>query len=101
MGPPLTSGMEMDPASAFSFDMSYCGSPPTLDTLWGRWNFEPILLIVLALSALAGALLQPGSGATPLLTIMVMSAAGSLASILWVLRRERRVGTIRHTTTGS
>jgi len=54
-----------------------------------------------ALSALAGALLQPGSGATPLLTIMVMSAAGSLASILWVLRRERRLGTIRHTTTGS
>jgi DHA1 family bicyclomycin/chloramphenicol resistance-like MFS transporter len=45
--------------------------------------------------------LQPGSGATPLLTIMVMSAAGSLASILWVLRRERRLGTIRHTTTGS
>ncbi len=44
----------MDPASAFSFDMSYCGSPPTLETLWGRWNVEPGLLSVLVLSALAG-----------------------------------------------
>lgn len=44
----------MDPASAFSFDMSYCGPPPTLETLWGRWNFEPGLLSVLVLTALAG-----------------------------------------------
>ncbi|MBB4052989.1 putative membrane protein [Devosia subaequoris] len=44
----------MDPASAFSFDMSYCGSPPTLETLWGRWNFEPVLLGALVLTALAG-----------------------------------------------
>ena len=43
------------------------------------------------LSALAGALLQPGSGPEPLLAIMVMSAAGSLLAILWVLRRERRL----------
>lgn len=43
------------------------------------------------LSALAGALLQPGSGATPLLAIMCASALGSLAAILWVLRRERQL----------
>jgi putative membrane protein len=47
----------MDPASAFSFDMSYCGSPPTLDTLWDRWNFEPALLSVLLLAAVAGCVL--------------------------------------------
>nr|WP_111297770.1 multidrug effflux MFS transporter [Paracoccus saliphilus] len=41
-----------------------------------------------ALSALAGALLQPGSGATPLLAIMCASAFGSLVAILWVFRRE-------------
>lgn len=45
-----------------------------------------------ALSALAGALLQPGSGATPLLIIMVASAAGSVLSILWVLHRESALG---------
>lgn len=45
----------MDPASAFSFDMSYCGSPPTLDTLWGRWNFDPLLLIALIALAMGAA----------------------------------------------
>lgn len=44
-----------------------------------------------ALSALAGALLQPGSGATPLLVIMCASALGSLLAIGWVLRRERQL----------
>lgn len=44
-----------------------------------------------ALSALAGALLQPGSGATPLLVIMASSAAGSLLSILWVYWREAQL----------
>ena len=45
----------MDPASAFSFDMSYCGSPPTLDTLLGRWNLDPVLLLVLVTLALGAA----------------------------------------------
>lgn len=44
-----------------------------------------------ALSALAGALLQPGSGATPLLAIMCASAFGSLLAILWVFRREAQL----------
>lgn len=44
------------------------------------------------LSALAGALLQPGAGAMPLLIIMTISAAGSLMAILWVLRREAQPG---------
>ena len=45
-----------------------------------------------ALSALAGALLQPGSGAGPLLVIMCGSALGSLVAVFWVLMRERRIG---------
>lgn len=44
-----------------------------------------------ALSALAGALLTPGAGATPLLVIMVASAAGGVVAIVWVLRREKRL----------
>lgn len=44
-----------------------------------------------ALSALAGALLQPGSGATPLLAIMCASALGGLLAITWVLRRESQL----------
>lgn len=44
-----------------------------------------------ALSALAGALLQPGSGATPLLAIMAGSAFGSLLAIGWVYRRQARL----------
>ncbi|CAM3131960.1 multidrug effflux MFS transporter [Paracoccus nototheniae] len=44
-----------------------------------------------ALSALAGNLLQPGSGATPLLLIMTASAVGSLLAIAWVFRREAQL----------
>ncbi|MDB6177512.1 multidrug effflux MFS transporter [Paracoccus sp. Z330] len=47
-----------------------------------------------ALSAIAGALLEPGSGATPLLVIMCGSALGSLIAILWVLRRERQLARV-------
>ena len=43
------------------------------------------------LSALAGAMLKPGAGATPLLAIMTASATGGLLSILWVLRRETQL----------
>ena len=44
----------MDEASAFSFDMSYCGSPPTMADLWSRWNFDPVLILGLALVAVFG-----------------------------------------------
>lgn len=44
-----------------------------------------------ALSALAGALLTPASGAFPLLWIMTVTAVGAVVSILLVVRRERRL----------
>lgn len=44
----------MEPAPAFSFDMSYCGAPPDPATLLGRWNMDPALLLGLALIALLG-----------------------------------------------
>jgi len=44
-----------------------------------------------ALSALAGALLTPGSGAAPLLWIMAATSAGAVAAIAMVIRRERRL----------
>ncbi|MCB1333466.1 MAG: multidrug effflux MFS transporter [Roseivivax sp.] len=44
------------------------------------------------LSSLAGALLQPGSGAAPLLWLMLLSACGSVAAMLLVIRRERSLG---------
>jgi putative membrane protein len=44
----------MDQAPAFSFDMSYCGPPPVLSDIWTRWNFDPVLLVILTLLALAG-----------------------------------------------
>lgn len=46
----------MIPASSFSFDMSFCGPPPTLATLWGRWNLDPFMLIALALVAALAAI---------------------------------------------
>lgn len=45
-----------------------------------------------ALSALAGAMLGPGSTEMPLLAIMLISAALSIPSILLVIRRENRLG---------
>lgn len=44
------------------------------------------------LSALAGALLSPTSGAAPLLALMVTSAGLSVVSTLYVIRRARAVG---------
>ena len=44
-----------------------------------------------ALSALAGALLQPGTGAWPLLWLMFLTGVASIVSILLVLRREKRL----------
>ncbi|MBN8187656.1 MAG: multidrug effflux MFS transporter [Salipiger thiooxidans] len=44
-----------------------------------------------ALSALAGALLQPGTGAWPLLWLMFATGGASIVSILLVIRRERRL----------
>jgi putative membrane protein len=47
-------GTEMDQASAFSFDLSYCGKPPLPDDLWLRWNTDPILLLILLAIATGG-----------------------------------------------
>lgn len=44
-----------------------------------------------ALSALAGALLSPGTGAFPLIWIMLCTSILSLGSILYVLQRERQL----------
>ncbi|MCR8546673.1 multidrug effflux MFS transporter [Salipiger sp. P9] len=44
-----------------------------------------------ALSALAGALLKPGTGAWPLLWLMFATGAASIVAILMVIRRERRL----------
>ncbi len=45
-----------------------------------------------AMAALAGALLQPGSGPWPLLVILMATSLASVASILYVMGRKRRVG---------
>lgn len=45
-----------------------------------------------ALSALAGAVLSPGSGPTPLIVLMLASSALSVLCILWVMRRARAIG---------
>lgn len=45
-----------------------------------------------ALSALAGALLTPGTGAVPLLVLMLASSGASIPAIWWVMRRRRRLG---------
>lgn len=45
-----------------------------------------------ALSALAGVVLVPGSGAAPLLALMLVSSLGSIAAIRWVIARRLRLG---------
>ncbi len=45
-----------------------------------------------ALSALAGALLTPETGAYPLLWLMLLTAIASVASIWVVIRREKALG---------
>lgn len=44
-----------------------------------------------ALSALAGSLLSPGSGATPLLWMMVVTSVFGVAAIVYTIRRDRQV----------
>ena len=84
----------MDPASAFSFDMSYCGSPPTLDTLLGRWNLDPVLLLVLVTLAFGAAVVlrradryrQLAFGGAWLLAMILFVSPICAASValLWV-----------------
>lgn len=71
----------MDRASAFSFDMSYCGPPALPGDLWSRWNFEPGLVIGLVAAALVGGLLLRRAGAT---RKMAFGAAWLLAALLFV-----------------
>ncbi len=47
----------MDQASAFSFDMSYCGPPALPADLWSRWNLEPGLIAGLVAVAVIGVVL--------------------------------------------
>ncbi len=44
------------------------------------------------LAALAGVVLTHGSGAMPLIALMVLSSAASLPCVAWVIRRARAVG---------
>jgi putative membrane protein len=44
----------MDAWSTLSFANNYCGSPAVWADLWGRWNFDPILILCLILGAVAG-----------------------------------------------
>jgi MFS transporter, DHA1 family, multidrug resistance protein len=44
-----------------------------------------------ALSALAGAVLTPGSGTMPLIFLMLASSAISILCIMWVMRRARTI----------
>lgn len=71
----------MDEASAFSFDMSYCGVPPTFSELWSRWNLDPVLLIGLVAVATIGFFLLRGAGRQRQLSF---AAAWSIASVLFV-----------------
>ncbi|WP_291375584.1 cytochrome c oxidase assembly protein [Devosia sp.] len=52
----------MDQASAFSFDMSYCGPPVLPAALWSRWNFDPTLLVALLVIAGLGFILTRQAG---------------------------------------
>lgn len=45
-----------------------------------------------ALSALAGAMLAPGTGAYPLLIIMLLTSVASMAAIMFVIWRQNRIG---------
>jgi putative membrane protein len=45
----------MDPTSPFSFDMSYCGPPPSPSDLWVRWNLDPVLLVFMTICLVAAA----------------------------------------------
>ncbi len=71
----------MDQASAFSFDMSYCGPPALPDDLWSRWNFEPGLLTGLFAAAVLGIFLLRRA---TLGRQVVFACAWLLAAILFI-----------------
>ena len=71
----------MDSASAFSFDMSYCGGPPDLETVLLRWNVEPVLVTTLAVAAVAGVAMLHRADYRRQLAI---AGAWALAALLFV-----------------
>lgn len=77
----IKNGTEMDQASAFSFDMIYCGPPALPGDLWTRWNFEPGLLTGLFVVAVIGAfLLRPATRGRQ----MAFAGAWLMAAFLFV-----------------
>jgi len=71
----------MDGALPFSFDMSYCGSPPSPEALWSLWNTDPVLLVALLLIAAGGAWALRRADFKPQLSF---AAAWTLAAVLFV-----------------
>ncbi|WEK03861.1 MAG: cytochrome c oxidase assembly protein [Candidatus Devosia phytovorans] len=74
-------------------DMSYCGPPPLPENLWGRWNFDPWLIGLLAVASLAF-LLRPSIrqqqraflGAMVLLVMIFISPLCALTVALFSAR---------------
>jgi putative membrane protein len=71
----------MNAGSVFSFASNYCGSPAVWADLWGRWNFDPVLILGLILSATAGFYKLRGQ---PTRRRVAFGAALLLAAILFV-----------------
>jgi putative membrane protein len=63
------------------FDLSYCGPAPSLADLATRWNFEPFLLVSLALAALIGWRVVRGKHRSQQLAF---GAAWTLAALLFI-----------------
>lgn len=64
----------------------YCGAAPVPADIWLRWNFDPILLVALAATALTVGRSRPGLAAVAVLAIAFVSPLCALSAALFAGR---------------
>jgi putative membrane protein len=65
---------------------AYCGPAPTPAELLGRWNLDPLLLVLLVLLALWAGRSRPGAAALVVLALTLVSPLCALSSALFSAR---------------
>jgi putative membrane protein len=69
----------------------YCGQPPLPEELLGRWNFDPVVIVALAILGMLLGRSSSGRWATVVLAVLFISPLCALSSALFSVRTVHHV----------
>jgi putative membrane protein len=69
----------------------YCGEPPLPEELWGRWNFDPVVIVALAVLGVLLRRSSSGRWAAVVLAVLFISPLCALSSALFSVRTVHHV----------